>query len=48
MSEGRRTRQIVARVIVALPFDIAQGYAVGQSLASDAARGRALTMKEYL
>ena len=48
MSEGRRTRNIVARVIVALLFGIAMGYAIGRSLAGDAARGRALTMKEYV
>jgi hypothetical protein len=48
MSEGQRTRRIVARVIVALLLGIALGYAVGASLASDAARGRALTMKDYI
>jgi len=48
MSEGRRTRNIVARVIVALLLGIAMGYAIGQSLGGDAARGRALTMKEYV
>src|SRR2546425_2797219 len=48
MSEGHRTRNIVARVIVALLFGIAMGYAIGQSLAGDAARGRTLTMKEYV
>jgi len=48
MPEGHRTRKIVARVIVAVLLGIATGYAVGTSLASDAARGRALTMKEYV
>ena len=48
MPEGHRTRTIVARVIVAVLLGIATGYAVGTSLASDAARGRALTMKEYV
>ncbi len=42
------TRKIVARVIVALLIGIASGYGIGQSVASDAARGRALTMKEYV
>jgi hypothetical protein len=48
MSEGNRTRKIVARVIVALFLGIATGYGVGTSLANDAARGQALTMKEYV
>jgi predicted Na+-dependent transporter len=48
MSEGHRTRKIVARVIVALLLGIATGYGIGTSLANDAARGRALTMKEYV
>jgi len=48
MPEGHRTRTLVARVIVAVLLGIATGYAVGTSLASDAARGRALTMKEYV
>jgi hypothetical protein len=48
MSEGHRTRKIVARVIVAVLLGIATGYAVGTSLANDAARGKALTMKEYV
>ena len=48
MSEGHRTRKIVARVIVAVLLGIAAGYGIGQSLANDAARGRALTMKEYV
>ena len=42
------TRRIVARVIVALLIGIASGYGIGRSVASDAARGRALTMKEYV
>lgn len=48
MSEGHRTRKIVARVIVAILLGIATGYAIGTSLAKDAARGRELTMKEYV
>ncbi len=48
MPEGHRTRKIVARVLVAVLLGIATGYAVGTSLASDAARGRALTIKEYV
>jgi hypothetical protein len=48
MSDGHRTRKIVARVIVAVVLGIATGYAVGTSLANDAARGKALTMKEYV
>ena len=48
MSEGHRTRKIVARVIVALLLGIATGYGIGTSLANDGARGRALTMKEYV
>lgn len=48
MSDGQRTRKIVARVIVAVLLGVATGYAAGVSLASDAARGRALTMKEYV
>jgi uncharacterized membrane-anchored protein YhcB (DUF1043 family) len=48
MSQGHRTRKIVARIIVALLLGIAMGYAIGTSLASDAARGRALTMKDYV
>ena len=48
MSGGDRTRKIVARIIVAVLLGIATGYGVGTSLASDAARGRALTMKEYV
>ena len=45
---GQRTRRIVARVIVAVLLGIVTGYGVGQSMASDVARGRALTMKEYV
>jgi hypothetical protein len=48
MSEGHRTRKIVARLIVAVLLGIAAGYGIGQSLANDAARGRAITMKEYV
>ena len=35
-------------MIVAVLLGIVAGYGVGQSMASDAARGRALTMKEYV
>jgi hypothetical protein len=48
MSQGHQTRKIVARIIVAMLLGVAMGYAVGTSLASDAARGRALTMKDYV
>jgi len=48
MSGGDRTRKIVARIIVAMLLGIVVGYGVGQSMASDVARGRALTMKEYV
>jgi len=48
MSQGHKTRKIVARIIVALLLGIAMGYGIGTSLASDAARGRALTMKDYV
>jgi hypothetical protein len=41
-------RKIVARLIVAVLLGIATGYAVGKSLASDAAKGRDLTLKEYV
>ena len=47
-SAGQRTRRIVARVIVAVLLGIVAGYGVGQNMASDVARGRALTMKEYV
>ncbi len=46
--DGITTRRIVARAIVALLFGIAIGYAIGKSVEGDAARGRALTMKEYV
>ena len=48
MSLGHRTRKIVARIIVAILLGLVVGYGVGQSMASDVARGRALTMKEYV
>jgi hypothetical protein len=48
ISQGHRTRKIVARVMVAVLLGIAAGYGIGQSLANDAARGRAITMKEYV
>lgn len=41
-------RKIVARLIVAVLLGIVTGYAVGKSLASDAAKGRDLTLKEYV
>ena len=41
-------RMLVARLIVMVLFGIATGYAVGRSLASDAAKGRELTMKQYI
>ncbi len=48
MSDGHRTRKLVARIIVAVLLGLATGYGIGESMASDAARGRALTMKEYV
>ena len=48
LPDGITTRRIVARAIVALLFGIAIGYAIGKSVEADAARGRALTMKEYV
>lgn len=41
-------RTLVARLIVIILIGIATGYAVGKSLASDAATGRELTLKEYI
>lgn len=41
-------RKIIARLIVVVLFGIGVGYAVGKSLAKDAARGRDLTLKEYV
>ena len=35
-------------MIVAVLLGIVAGYGVGQNMASDVARGRALTMKEYV
>ena len=46
--DGITTRKIVARALVALLFGIAMGYAIGKSIEADAARGRALTLKEYV
>ncbi len=48
LPDGITTRRIVARAIVALLFGIALSYAIGKSVEGDAARGRALTMKEYV
>jgi Na+/H+-dicarboxylate symporter len=45
---GQRARDIVARLIVAILSGIAVGYFFGTSVASDAARGRTLTLKEYI
>lgn len=41
-------RMLIARVIVMVLFGIATGYGVGRSLASDAAKGRELTLKQYI
>lgn len=41
-------RMIVARVVVAVLIGLAFGYAIGRSTAADAARGRELTVKEYI
>lgn len=41
-------RRILARLIVALILGVFTGWAMGASVASDAARGRSLTIKEYL
>jgi hypothetical protein len=42
------TRNILSRIIVAIVFGIALGYAVGVGVQRDAERGRMLTMKEYV
>ena len=41
-------RKIAARLIIAVLLGIVTGYAVGKSLASDAAKGSSLTLKEYV
>jgi len=41
-------RKLIARVIVVILLGIATGYAVGKSLAQDAATGRELTLKQYI
>ena len=41
-------RMIFARVVVAVLIGLAFGYAIGRSTAADAARGRDLTVKEYI
>ena len=41
-------RMIFARVVVAVLIGLAFGYALGRSTAADAARGRGLTVKEYI
>jgi hypothetical protein len=42
------TRRIVARAIVAVPLGIVVGYAMGKTLAHDAAQAKTLTMNEYI
>ncbi len=46
--QGRLARRILARLIVAILLGIGLGYYFGKSVAGDAARGRALTLKEYI
>jgi len=46
--QGRLARRIVARLIVTVLMGIGFGYFFGASVARDAARGRALTLKEYI
>ncbi len=46
--QGRLARRIVARVIVTVLMGIGFGYFFGATVARDAARGRALTLKEYI
>jgi hypothetical protein len=46
--QGRLARRIVARLIVTVLMGIGFGYYFGASVARDAARGRALTLKEYI
>ena len=41
-------RKIVARVIVAILLGLVIGYFAGESVARDAAKGKDLTMKEYI
>jgi anaerobic C4-dicarboxylate transporter len=41
-------RTLIARLIVVILLGIATGYAVGKSLAKDAATGRELTLKQYI
>ena len=43
-----REHQVGARVIVAVLLGALLGYAIGTSTKSDAERGKALTMKEYV
>jgi hypothetical protein len=43
-----REHRVGARVIVAVVLGALLGYAIGASTKSDAERGRALTMKEYI
>jgi amino acid transporter len=46
--DGPLTRRIVARIIVAILGGVVLGYFFGASVASDAARARSLTLKEYI
>src|SRR2546422_2867488 len=45
---GQIARRIVARLIVAILAGIGLGYYFGKTVAADAARGRALTLKAYV
>jgi len=45
---GRLARRILARLIVAILLGIGFGYYFGTTVAGDAARGHALTLKEYV
>ena len=47
-SQGRLARRIVARLIVAVLLGLGLGYYFGVTVGRDAARGRALTLKEYI
>jgi uncharacterized membrane protein YqhA len=41
-------RKLIARLIVLVLLGVVTGYAVGKSLAADAAKGQTLTLKEYI
>lgn len=45
---GQRARGVTARLIVVILSGLVAGYFFGASVASDAARGRALTLKAYI